>query len=264
MVAVFDDAVLADYREAVGAAIPQLSASMVATAVDVVCRRVSPAFSDEYNEKMLSQLQDDINDWLGEEVVRDIHSTTYKLPYSIMWEAIDGVNDRNDKANYEAREVERDAEFKAAAAAAAAAPEVVLLATLEQNKQEVGPNAMGPTVQRSKVRQQVGPPTQGPVVHGQQGTLEVELGGKARLSKPRSLKIVDEVMWASAQQLSLEETAMQYGIPGGIELYYSSMCRVGQQALAEVIHVKTQSIYDARCAQKISREKRRCQPVVAA
>ena len=260
-VAVFDSAVLADYRAAVEAAIPQMSKSMAAKAVDVVCHRVSAAFSDEYNEKTLSQLQDDINDSLGKEVVRDIYSTTYKMPYSIIWEAIDGVNDANAKANNEARAAKKAAESEGAGPPE---PEVVLLATLEQNKEEVGPNALGPKVQTSTVHQQVGPPTQGPLVQEQEGTPELELGGKTKLSKPRSLKIVDEAMWASAQQLSMDETAKQYGIPGGIELYYSNMCRVGQQALAEVINVKTQSIYDARCAQKISREKRKCLPVVAA
>ena len=71
-------------------------------------------------------------------------------------------------------------------------------------------------------------------------------------------------MWGGAQQHALQEVAAEYEIPTEIELYYSNMCRVGQQALAEVINVKTQSIYDARCAQKISREKRKCLPVAAA
>jgi len=49
---------------------------------------------------------------------------------------------------------------------------------------------------------------------------------------------------------------VQYGIPGeDTELCYSNMCRVGQQALIDAIHSKTQATYDARCAQKISRAR---------
>ena len=55
----------------------------------------------------------------------------------------------------------------------------------------------------------------------------------------------------------MQEVAAMYGVPTDIELYYSNMCRVGQQAITDMIHIKTQAIYDARSAQKIKREKRR-------
>ena len=71
-------------------------------------------------------------------------------------------------------------------------------------------------------------------------------------------------MWEAAQQLATKEVATQYGIEGDAEQYYNAMCRVGQLALVEVIHTKTQSIYDARCAQRMSRARRKYQPVVAA
>ena len=64
-------------------------------------------------------------------------------------------------------------------------------------------------------------------------------------------------MWGGAQQHALQEVAAEYAIPIEIELYYSNMCRVGQQALADQIHTKTQAIYDARSAQKMKREKRK-------
>ena len=104
----------------------------------------------------------------------------------------------------------------------------------------------------------MGPAAQGPSVQRQHGTLGFDLGGRTRLSKPRGLKIVDEVMWAAAMQLAIKEMAAQYGIEGDVEQYYSTICRVGQQAVADVTHNKTQSIYDARCAQRL-----KCQPVVA-
>ena len=139
-------------------------------------------------------------------------------------------------------------------------------------KAQVGPKAqqLRPTVQGPKAHQggtavkdvfrQVGPMGQGPQVRGVTGTLGIDLGGRARLSKPRSIKHIDEIMRASARQLPIKEIAVQYGIPGeDTELYYSNMCRVGQQALIDAIHSKTQAIYDARCAQKISRARRKLQ-----
>ena len=55
----------------------------------------------------------------------------------------------------------------------------------------------------------------------------------------------------------MQEVTAEYSVPTEIELYYSNMCRVGQQALADKIHSKTQAIYDARSAQKMKREKRK-------
>ena len=67
-------------------------------------------------------------------------------------------------------------------------------------------------------------------------------------------------MW---QQLAIKEVATQCEIEGECEQYYvyvyNTMCKVGQMALAEVIHVKTQAIYyyDARRTQKLKRESRK-------
>jgi len=141
---------------------------------------------------------------------------------------------------------------------------VVLLASVGPGRMEVGPAAQGPKVPGPNVHHQVGPAAQGPSAQRQHGTLGFDLGGRTRLSKPRGLKIVDEVMWAAAMQLAIKEMAAQYGIEGDVEQYYSTMCRVGQQAVAEVTHNKTQSIYDVRCAQRLSQARRKCQPVVAA
>lgn len=143
--------------------------------------------------------------------------------------------------------------------------QVVMLASAQ-----VGPSTQGPQVQRPAAHQggtaakevfrQVGPKGQGPMAQGHTGTLGIDLGGRLRLSKPRSIKTIDEIMWASAQQLSIDEIAVEYDIPNkDTELYYSNMCRVGQQALADAIHCKTQAIYDARCAQQIRRARRKKQ-----
>ena len=64
-------------------------------------------------------------------------------------------------------------------------------------------------------------------------------------------------MWGAAQRHALQELVAMYGIPTDPELYYSRMCRVGQQSFADVVHIKTQAIYDARSAQKMKREKRK-------
>ena len=55
----------------------------------------------------------------------------------------------------------------------------------------------------------------------------------------------------------MQELVAMYGIPTDPELYYSRMCRVGQQSFADIVHIKTQAIYDARSAQKMKREKRK-------
>ena len=141
--------------------------------------------------------------------------------------------------------------------------QVVMLATAQVGPTAQRPTPKGPTVHPGgtavkDVFQDVGLMGQQEMVQGANGTLGIDLGGRIRLSKPRSLQQIDEIMWASAQQLSIVEVAVKYGIPGSnTELYYSNMCRVGQQALADAIHCKTQAIYDARCAQKISRARRR-------
>ena len=139
---------------------------------------------------------------------------------------------------------------------------------------QAGPRAQRPEVQGPRAHRQVGLKALGPAVQGHKGKLGIDLGGRTRLSKPRSTKQIDEIGWASSQQLSIAEIAVEYGITKDTELdvsnkckveqmtydteqYYSNMCKVGQQALAYAIHTKTQAIYDARCAQKIRRARRK-------
>ena len=121
----------------------------------------------------------------------------------------------------------------------------------------MGPIAQGPSAQAPRAHKEVGPSVQGPWAQRHKGTLGLDLGGRHRLSKPRSLKHIDELMWAAAQQLAIKEVAAQCDIEGECEQYYNTMCKVGQICLAEVIHVKTQAIYDARSTQKLKRESRK-------
>ena len=143
----------------------------------------------------------------------------------------------------------------AAAAAAAMAAQVVLLAEAEPGAQEVEQEVLGSTAQGSMVRE-AGPTIPGSVIQGQRA-LGIDLGGRTRLSKPRSIKVVDEIVWASAQQTAIKEISVKYKVTGDIEEYYTTMCAVGQQALADIIHTHIQSIYDARCAKQMSRARRR-------
>ena len=142
-----------------------------------------------------------------------------------------------------------------AAAAAAMAAQVVLLAEAEPGAQEVEQEVLGSTAQGSMVRE-AGPTIPGSVIQGQRA-LGIDLGGRTRLSKPRSIKVVDEIVWASAQQTAIKEISVKYKVTGDIEAYYTTMCAVGQQALADIIHTHIQSIYDARCAKQMSRARRR-------
>lgn len=142
-----------------------------------------------------------------------------------------------------------------AAAAAAMAAQVVLLAEAEPGAQEVEQEVLGSTAQGSMARE-AGPTIPGSVIQGHRA-LGIDLGGRTRLSKPRSIKVVDEIVWASAQQTAIKEISMQYKVTGDIEVYYTTMCAVGQQALADIIHTHIQSIYDARCAKQMSRARRR-------
>ena len=193
----------------------------------------------------------------------DERATTMRL-----WEILnedDAVNDALDTAGHVmSLFVMGDEGWDLKTAKSAPPPQqVVMLASAQ-----VGPSTQRPQVQRPAVHQggtavkdvfrQVGPTGQRPMAQGHTGTLGIDLGGRLRLSKPRSIKTINEIMWASAQQLSIGEIAVKYGIPGNdTELYYSNMCRVGQQALVDAVHFKTQAIYDARCAQQISRARRK-------
>jgi len=182
----------------------------------------------------------------------DERATTMRL-----WEILnedDAVNDALDTAGHVmSLFVMGDEGWDLKTAKSAPPPQLVAMLANAQ----VGPSEQRPTVQGPQVHRQVGPMAQGPLVQGHNGTLGIDLGGRTRLPKPRSSKVIDEIRWASSQQLSLKEVAAQYKIPGDTELYYSRMCRVGQQALVDAIQTKTQSIYDARSAQQISRAKRK-------
>jgi len=116
MVAVFDGAVLADYRAAAQAAIPEFPTPMAAKAVDVIWHRTSVAFAGEYNGKLRGELNDELNAYLGKEVVWEIYSSTYKMPCSIVMEATGGVNGKAKK-NYakDTEEETREANEEAAA-----------------------------------------------------------------------------------------------------------------------------------------------------
>ena len=102
----------------------------------------------------------------------------------------------------------------------------------QQAQQQVGPSEskQGRRVLGLK-GQGKGPKAQGPGAQQQhKGTLGLDLGGRQRLPKPRSLGIVDEIMWGGAQQHALQETAAMHGVPTDIELHYSNIYVQGRPA----------------------------------
>ena len=228
---------------------PMIRESMAAKAVAVFCLGVGGCFPDEHNARIVSEFAQELEAHLEESGIA-IDSFSIH-PMDIISEAIQACIDR-----YEAR-----TQNSSGAAGLAPSQEVALLAATgpQAKGMGVGPKVQGPKAQEPRARQVAGPSVQEPRAQGHTGALGLDLGGRNRLSKPRSLKQpeVDEIMWAEAQQLSLKEIAEKYGVPSEIELYYSSMCRVGQQALADAIHVKTQAIYDARSATNFKRESRK-------
>ena len=87
------------------------------------------------------------------------------------------------------------------------------------------------------------------------GALARDLQDKARLPKPRSASSMNEELWQGARRSAMAEVIQQYGIAGELDEYYVSMCRVGQQLLADRIQDKTQSIYDYRVSKSNTRNK---------
>ena len=81
-----------------------------------------------------------------------------------------------------------------------------------------GPGAQGPQVQGPRAHHQVGLMAQGPEVHGHKGKLGIGLGGRKRLSKPRSIKEIGEIGRESSQHLSIPEIVVQFGITDDTEL----------------------------------------------
>ena len=185
-------------------------------------------------------------------------------PLSIVKQVIKGIDEEHERraSIVELEDTSMGQEPKGARELGPAGPAREVLhaaATGEKQraKTQVGPSKPGSRTLGLKAQGKKST-TQGTSIQQEhRGTLGLDLGGRARLSKPRSLGTVDEIMWGEAQQLAIQEIAVLFSVPTDIQLYYSNTCKVGQQALAAQIHIKTQSIYDARCAQKMSRERRR-------
>jgi len=238
---------LEEIRLQVRQAMPMLQESMAARAVSVLCLSVGEYFSDEHNNRVVDEFVPELMAHL-EESGFAIDSFT-EHPINMIGEAIQECIER-----YEAT-----TQNSSGAAGLAPSQEVVLLAATGSQAKgaAVGPIAQGQSAQAPRTHKEVGPSVQGPWAQRHKGTLGLDLGGRHGLSKPRSLKHIDELMWAAAQQLAIKEVATQCDIEGECEQYHNTMCKVGQICLAEVIHVKTQAIYDARSTQKLKRESRK-------
>lgn len=238
---------LEEIRLKVRQAMPMLQESMAARAVSVLCLSIGEHFSDEHNNRVVDEFVPELKAHL-EESGYAIDSFT-ECPINIIGEAIQEC----------IRRYEATTQNSSGAAELAPSQQVVLLAATGSQAKgaAVGPIAQGQSAQAPRTHKEVGPSVQGPWAQRHKGTLGLDLGGRHRLSKPRSLKHIDELMWAAAQQLAIKEAAAQCEIEGECEQYYNTMCKVGQICLAEVIHVKTQAIYDARSTQKLKRESRK-------
>jgi len=265
--AAYTETRLAGIRAAAKAEIPGLGAAMAVKVVDVLCLQTSTEVEDAASDRLINELREELEVNLGDEGMKEEWSQYHPLDLIdaiVFQEKLDYNGEMISAAKAELEElrtqgkgstVQEPASIVALQAVATAA----VKGDSQRIKQQVGPgeSKAGPRAPGRKA-QGKGPIAQGPSVHQQhKGTPGLDLGGRQRLSKPRSLKIVDELMWGGAQQHALQEVAAEYEIPTEIELYYSNMCRVGQQAIADQIHTKTQAIYDARSAQKMKREKRK-------
>jgi len=265
--AAYTETRLAGIRAAAKAEIPGLGAAMAVKVVDVLCLQTSTEVEDAASDRLINELREELEVNLGDEGMKEEWSQYHPLDLIdaiVVQEKLDYNCEMISAAKAELEElrtqgkgstVQEPASIVALQAVATAA----VKGDSQRIKQQVGPgeSKAGPRAPGRKA-QGKGPIAQGPSVQQQhKGTLGLDLGGRQRLSKPRSLKIVDELMWGGAQQHALQEVAAEYEIPTEIELYYSNMCRVGQQAIADQIHTKTQAIYDARSAQKMKREKRK-------
>ena len=97
----------------------------------------------------------------------------------------------------------------------------------------------------------------GTVAMGLTGILGTDLGGMRRLPKPRSAKDIDEIKWSKARNTALSEVVKDFNVPYDVEDYYRKMCSVGQHALINVIHSKTQAIYDATMSDLVKRQNKK-------
>jgi len=258
---------LARIRSAVREAIPGIGASMVVKAVDVLCLQASKTCLSSSNYRAThAELRGELEAQLCESGFGQWQG---QHPYATLLQVIIGDNEEHKSRELLQGQVEDTSmgEPKGAGSwlPAGPAPMVVLQAAAAAGDKRRVKTQVGPSRQRGPralgqnlMAQGVGPNAQGPKVQqAHKGTLGLDLGGRARLSKPRSLGIVDDIMWGEAQQLAIQEIAVLFSVPTDIQLYYNNMCTVGQQALAGMIHIKTQAIYDARSAQKMKREKRK-------
>lgn len=98
----------------------------------------------------------------------------------------------------------------------------------------------------------------GTVAMGLTGILGTDLGGMRRQPKPRSANDIDEIKWSTARQTALSEVSKDFNVPYDVEEYYSKMCSVGQFALVNVVHTKTQAIYDATMSNLVKRQNKKC------
>jgi len=241
---------------AVRAAIPGIGASMAVKAVDVLCLQASEAYLSENYQAIHEELRGELEAQLCEGCFA-FGQWQGQHPSVTLLQVIRGDNEEHAsrRALLQGQvEAISMGEPMGAGELDPAGPTsmVVLQAAAARDKPRVktqvrpserGAGPPGPMAQG------VRPKAQGPELQqAHKSTPGLDLGDRARLSKPRSLGIVDEIMWGAAQQLAVQEIATLYSIPTDPELYYSNMCAVGQQALAGMTRIKTQSIHDARSA----------------
>lgn len=119
--------------------------------------------------------------------------------------------------------------------------------------QQRWPKVHGPKVQGTNGTQS-GTKVRGTMAMGLKGILGTDLGGMQRLPKPRSAKDIDEIKWSSSRKTALSEVVQDFNVPYDVEEYYSKMCSVGQHALVNVVHTKTQAIYDATMSNLVKRQ----------
>jgi len=89
------------------------------------------------------------------------------------------------------------------------------------------------------------------------GTLDLDLGGRPRLPKPRNTDHIDESLWSGAMETARGQVKQEYFIPGGLDAYYSKMCKPGQLLLAGELHRRAQVVYDYRAVKAIYRYNRK-------
>ena len=227
----YTEARLAGIRANIKAAIPQLGASMAVKAVDVFCLKTLPAFADEHDasNRLLIELAEELEVHL-EDI--EVEGTRYH-PMEVITALVTHEEHAHNSEMIAAAEAGLEGQRAQGKGPLVQQPASIIVlqaaAAATGNKQrvktQVGPSGSkgskaGPRAPGLKA-QGKGPMVQGSSVQQQhKGTLGIDLGGRARLSKPRSLKIVDELMWGGAQQHALQEITAVYSVPTDIELYY--------------------------------------------